>query len=471
MIFASVASNIILSILIIGGLITVTYFLIKKVLSDARKHREEKNLLIDGIISKSEMNSIIAMYMNRMGENANFSLLYVDLDKFGDLVMAFGNKEADLILKAVAEKIKKTLPKNTYISKYKGDEFLLFFPQVYDRSDILIYANELLSSFRNPIVVSGNKAVDLSASIAIAYYPNHGRTVKDLLASLDLAIYRIKKEGGNQIRIYSTDLSSEEEHIEYYYQIKKAINDKEFRLYYQPIYNVLDNTIFGFEALLRWEHPEHGIISPYKFIHLLEQSGDIHWVGIWGFETLVKKHLELRYQSGVKIPKLSMNLSPKQLFDDSIVSEYGRILKRNKVDANNFMLEIGEFALFESQEAIVKNIEALQKMGFIIAIDGFGLDIATFEKLKELKISNIKVDYEFIAEDTFIVKKHLEILKEYTNDRGHLIVQGIENEADLEKIKSFDLKVAQGYFFSKPVSDEQVNELNITNIDKLSEMW
>lgn len=130
----------------------------------------------------------------------------------------------------------------------------------------------------------------------------------------------------------------EEEHLEYYYQIKKAINDKEFKFHYQPIYYLENKTVYGYEALLRWEHPEHGIISPFKFINLLEQSGDIHWVGIWGFETLVKKHLELRFQSSFKIPKSTINLSPKELYDNAIVGEYSRILKRNKVEASNFVL-------------------------------------------------------------------------------------------------------------------------------------
>lgn len=470
MILTSTASDVIYLILISTVIIVATYFLMRLVIKDAKKNREEKTLLIDGIITKSEMNSIIATYMNRMGEGANFSLIYLDLDKFGDLVMAFGNKEADQILKNVAEKIKRVLPKNTYISKYKGDEFLLFFPQSYDRSDALLYANELLEAFRQPITVLGNKSVDLTASIAISYYPHHGRNIKELLESLNLAIYRIKKEGGNAVRIYSSDLMIEEEHLEYYYQIKKAINDKEFKFHYQPIYYLENKTVYGYEALLRWEHPEHGIISPFKFINLLEQSGDIHWVGIWGFETLVKKHLELRFQSSFKIPKLTINLSPKQLYDNAIVGEYSKTLKRNKVEASNFVLEIGEFALFESQDTILKNIESLQKMGFIIAIDGFGLDIATFEKLKELNINTIKVDYEFIADDTFIVNKHLEILREYTKDQGKIIVQGVENELNLERIKSLNIDVAQGYFLSKPVSEEEIMDINKTNIDLINEI-
>lgn len=468
MILASDATNIILSIFIVLAIIIATYFLMQLVIKEAKKVREEKGLLIEGIITKSEMNSIIGMYMNRMGEGANFSLIYLDLDKFGDLVMAFGKKEADQILRTVAQKIKAISPKNTYISKYQGDEFLLFFPQSYDRSEALLYANELLAAFREPISVMGNKVIDLTASIAVTYYPSHGRSIKELLESLNLAIYRVKKEGGNALRLYSSDLSTEEENLEYYYQIKKAIKDKEFKFHYQPIYNIEDETIYGYEALLRWEHPEHGIISPYKFMNLLEQSGDIHWVGVWGFETLVKKHLELRFQSSFKIPKLAINLSPKQLFDEAIVTEYSKIIKRNKVETSNFILEIGEFALFESQEMIVKNIQALKKLGFIITIDGFGVDIATFEKLKELNIYNIKVDYEFIEEDNFLVTKHLEILKEYTNKQGKLIVQGIENEEDLDKIKELDIKVAQGYYFSKPVSEDEIMVINKQNIDKLN---
>lgn len=460
--------NVFIMIAVLAILIFLTYYLIKQVLKERDRIKEERNLLVEGLISTSEMNSIMAMYMNRLGEEARFGLIYLDLDKFEDFIMAFGDKEANEILKTVAIKIKELLPSEALISNYTSDEFLIFFPQKYKRSEVVIYANEILESFREQTEILGSELVDLTTSVAVAYYPHHGESINSLLQSLSLAIYQVKKQGGNSLKIYSSDLSSDEEHLEYYYEVKKAIANKEFHFHYQPIYNITTGNIFAYEALIRWEHPEHGMISPYKFINILEQSGDIHWVGKWGFETLINKHLELKSMSSLVKPKLSMNLSPRQLMSENLVSDFAQLIRKNRIDTTKFILEIGEFALFERQQVIIDNITKLKKLGFEIAVDGFGIDIATFEKLSALDIDTVKVDYSFIEEESFAVNKHMEILKEFTKKDGMVIVQGIEDESDELRIKEYNIEYAQGYYYSKPLNDGDMIALNNKNIDKVT---
>ena len=457
-ILATPAGDIIISLLVLAAIVIATYFLIKSVIKEEQKNREEKNLMISGLASKAEMNSIIAMYLNRMGEDARYSLIYLDLDKFGDLALAFGKKDSELILRAVASRIKSIIPKGSYASKYHDDEFLLFFPGSYSNAEVLNYANKILTSFNEQLELANNKKIDLKTSVAVAYYPLHGLDLKDMMAALNLTIYRIKKEGGNDLKVYSEDLKVNQENIDYYFQIKDAIADREFKYNYSPIYNLETNKIYGVESKLKWEHKEHGLIPHHKFIHLLEQSSDIHWVGIWGFEELVKLYLEIRERQ-VDVPKLAINLTPKQLYNEELSKEFNNILKRARVAANNFVLEIGEFALFESQEMIINNIIQLQKLGFDVAIDGFGLDMATFEKLEKLNIYYIKVNYEFIQEDSFIVKKHLEILQEYTKEKGNIIVQGIKDELAFQRVKSLNIIMGQGLFISNNVSNIELLKL------------
>lgn len=456
MIILSNIGNILLTIGIIILLVIATGFLIMRVKKEIIKNKEERSLLIQGVLSKSEINSIIGVYMNRLKDEAKFSLIYLDLDKFEEFMMAFGKKESISILQGVAKKIKTILPENAYISNYRGDEFLIFLPNEYTKEDAVTYANDLLNAFRKQTQVLDDHLIDLTASIAVAYYPQHGENIKNLLQSLHLSIYKVKKAGGNNIQIYSSDLTKDEEHLQYYNQVKEAITNKEFQFYYQPIYDITNKSIIMYEALLRWNHPEHGLISPFKFINILEQSGDIHWIGTWGLEKLVKMHLKFKALDELNIPKLSMNLSPKQLMNDDIVKQYAMILRKNNVKANNFVLEIGEFALFEKQEVIVENLKKLKKIGFKIAIDDFGIDLATFQKLKELDVDIIKVDYDSIAEETFAVKKYMEILQGFASDKRLIIAEKIENKEAEQKIINFDIRFAQGYLYSKPISEETI---------------
>lgn len=466
MIIFSSVGDIMLTFLIIIALVIVTGFLIMRIIREMQKNKEERSLLIEGVISKSEMNSVIAVYMNKLKENAKFSLIYLDLDKFEDFVMAFGKKESVTILKGVAQKIKEILPKNAYLSNYQKDDFLIFLPGQYNKAEVSGYAKQLLESFQEQTKVLEDYLIDLTASIAVVYYPQHGENIKTLLESLHLAIYKLKKAGGNNIKVYSSDLTSDEQYLEYYNQVKDAIHNKEFQFYYQPIYDLKTNKIVMYEALIRWNHPEHGLIAPFKFIDILEQSGDIHWIGTWGLNELIKMHLKFKDLDAKNIPLISMNLSPKQLMNKEIVKEYAKILRKQNVTASNFVLEIGEFALFDRQEVFLENFKKLKKIGFKIAIDDFGIDLATFEKLKELDVDIIKVDYESLAEETFAVNKYMEILQAFATDKRMIIAEKIEKEEDEKRIKGFNIRYTQGYFYSKPISEKIIFEPNNKSVDK-----
>lgn len=460
----SPASTIIFTILALAVVVVLSYFLFKSIKKTYLQEKEEKQFKIEGVISKSEMSSLIATYINRSRGSANFSLIYIDLDKFNDFTLAFGKKEAKNIIKNVVLKIKALLPELTYVSRYQQDDFLIFLPNKYSRTNVYEIAGDMLDSFRQKTKVSGDALIDLTATIAIAYYPTHGDNIKALLESLEVAIFKGKRIGGNNLQVYSKTSEEETEEMDYYYQIKKAINNKEFILYYQPMIDVLNKKVYGYEALLRWEHPELGVLSPNKFINVMEGTGDIHWVGEWGFETLVQKHLELESLNQKDI-MLSINLSPKQIMDKEIVNRYNKILRRYRVDAKNFLLELGEFTLFDKNEAVIENILSLKKLGFMIAIDGFGIDITSFDKLDKLDVDVLKIDYKFISEDSFSVNKYLEVLTEYiTKKHKDLICQGIESIDEELRAKAFNFTKMQGYYYSKPIDSTKINDFKYSDL-------
>lgn len=451
--------QIVLTIVVVLALVGVTYFLARIVIKEIIVNRQERSLHIEGLLTKSEMNGVINAYISRIQPGTSFSLIYVDLDKFGDLNEVFGQKEGNIILENIAKRIKKILPKSAKISRYYGDEFLIFLNNQFNQKQVADIAYKILDELRKKTKVSNSTEIDLTGSIAVAFYPIHGKNTKRLLESLKIAIFQAKKMGGNTLKIYSDDLKYDEESVDYFYQIKHAIEKREFQLYFQPMVNVKEHKVFGFEALLRWNHPTLGVLLPDKFINIMEQTGDIHWVGNWGLESIIKTIYELKAMSeGYEDIKMSINLSPKQLLREDIAQEFNKILKRHKGDPKHIILEIGEFALFEKQEQIFSNLVKLSELGFSIAVDGLSLDIATINRLQKIKADIIKIRYQ-MKEDEVFERKYLELLLEFAKEKNKLIIiEYVDNEEVIQTFLPQGIEVYQGFYFSAPLPFVEVNE-------------
>lgn len=397
--------TIILSVIAMLVMVTAIFFLARSYFKERSRIKEEKAFLIEGVLTKAEITSIITSHIARMGKDGQFSLIYMDLDKFSDFINAFGATEAEKVLEKIVKNIEFALPKGVKLSRLQNDEFLIFLSMDYDRTEAVDLATKIKQSLARPIKLFGDTTINATASIAIAFYPIHGATIKDLMNSLKLATYLIKKNGGNNIRVYSDEMNTEGgEHVEYYYQIKHAIQHKEFQLYYHPMIDVKNNDIYGVESLIRWNHPEHGLLSPFKFLGIMEQSGDINWIGLWGLETVIKTYQELKQEFPKKEFKFSINLSPKQLMNESLSQNFQKLLKKYRMNADAIVLEVIEFAVFDKPMQIHKTLVDLKKMGFQIAIDGFGLDFSTLSRAQSLDIDIIKLDNEFLKEEESYMK-------------------------------------------------------------------
>ena len=449
--------TIILSVIVLLLMLGLIYFLARSYFNERARIKEEKALTIEGVMTRQEITSIITSYIARAGKDGQFSLIYLDLDKFSDFVNAFGQTESEKILERIVKNMELVLPKGVKAARLQNDEFLIFLSMDYDRTEAVNLANKLKAAIARPIKLFGDTSINATASIAIAFYPIHGAQLKDLLNSLKLATYIIKKNGGNNIRVYSDEMDTEGgEHVEYYYQIKHAIQHKEFQLFYHPMINVKDQNIYGVEALIRWNHPEHGLLSPFKFLGIMEQSGDINWIGLWGLETCIKTYQELKQEFPKRDIHFSINLSPKQLMSDSLPMEFQKLLKKYRMNAEHIILEIIEFAVFDKPMQIQSNLATLKKMGFKIAIDGFGLDYQTLSKASNLDIDIIKLDNEFLKEEESYMKaKFASLLVEFAHKNDYLVIcEAIEDHQMMEEAKKYGIDHMQGFYFTKPLSAE-----------------
>jgi len=446
-----------LTIFVLLLMLALIYLMANSFLKEHKRIQEERALSIEGVLSRTEMTSMITSYMARVGKEGQFSLIYIDLDKFSDFINAFGQTESEKILEKIVKNIEYVLPKGVKISRLQNDEFLIFLTMDYDRTEVVDLGNKLKTAIGRSIKLFGDTQINATGSIAIAFYPVHGSTLKDLLDSLKIATYIIKKNGGNAVRVYNDEMSDQGgEHVEYYYQIKHAIQHKEFQLFYHPMINVKTSSLFGVEALIRWNHPEHGLLSPFKFLGIMEQSGDINWIGLWGIETLIKTYQELKQEFPKREILFSMNLSPKQLMNDSLPMDFQKILKKYRMNADSIILEIIEFAVFDKQINIFKNLKKLKELGFKIAIDGFGLDYATLSRVEELDIDIIKLDNEFLKEEESYMKaKFASLLVEFAKrNKYEVVCEVIENKEMLDEAKKYNIDIMQGFYFSKPLSAE-----------------
>ncbi|MFA7010815.1 MAG: phosphodiesterase [Bacilli bacterium] len=462
------------AVLAIIATIVLAIFVFYRFRKDYRNYREEMTLLIDGALSKNEIIFSITSYISKIPKDMSFSVMLLSFDKFEEVVNIFGEKEAQKILERFVSNIDKALPQKVQIGRYSKDEFLVVVRSDYSRVETMRLAERMKEAASLPIKVMGGTETNHHVSIGIAYYPYHGRNFKQLLNSLNLALYIAKREGGDSIILYSDEMNVQEsENVRFYGEIKEAIANKQFMLYYQPIVDIVTQHVYGAEALLRWQHPEYGVLSPNKFIHIIEQSGDINWVGNWGIERLIQEYLQLKKMFPGKHFQLSMNLSPKQLANENLIMNFQNLVKKYRVLARNLTLEIIEFAIFEKHDVVKDNLNKLKELGFQIAVDGFAMDHTILEKMGSLPIDIIKLDRDFLQEDeesSFLKTRYAEMLIEFAEKNNKKIIcEGIENIDMLKKAGEYHINLLQGYYLSKPISEEDFHQYlyNEKDIDLL----
>jgi len=454
----------IFAILAVAGLAYWLYVSVKK---EKKRVAQDDFVIFEGIFTRQEIDSEINRYISTSTVDTDFCLMLVDIDKFSNVISAFGQEESNRILEKLAYKFFRVIPKRVTVSKYTIDKFLFLVKSGYTRSENLEIAQTLLDIVAEPTRIIDDNEINMTASIGIAYYPLHGKTLKELFNSLEIAVYQAKKSGGNRIKIFSAEkASAENANLEYYYQIKTAINNKEFLLYYQPIIDTKNNDIYGVEALLRWNHPVHGVIPPYQFMNVIEQSGDINWVGVWGFESLIIEYFNLKKEFPNKDIHISMNMSIKQLANEELVPSFAKLLKKYHIPPAHISMEIDEFVIHEKYGPVVENIKKLKTLGFVISVDGFGLANHSLTQLSKLDIDIIKLDKEFCATDNvdYMRDKLTAILVDYAQvNNKKLVAMGIEDQKMKEYANNSGIYLLQGYYYSKPISSEELHTFITSN--------
>ena len=388
-------------------------------------------------------------------------LLFTDLDCFKIVNDSLGYKVGDQLLQQVAKRLKRCLRAGDTLSRRGGDEFMVMLSDLRHIEDAAHVAEKLLKSLAEPYTIDGIE-LHISASIGISIYPDDGRDVETLLRNADMAMYFAKQNGRNRYQFFTSEMNSRAyEFLMMQNHLRRALERGEFELNYQPQVDLRKGIIIGAEALLRWRHPEMGMIAPGRFIPIAEESGLIVPIGEWVMHEACRQG-RLWREAGLPELSIAINLSAVQFRKKDILKTIERALQENRFDPSLLELELTEGTVMQDAEDAIAVLQELKAMGIKLSIDDFGTGYSSLSYLKRFPIDQLKVDRSFVR-DVTSNEDDAEITRAIIGMAHGLglkvIAEGVEYEDQLKFLRWQKCDNMQGYYFSRPLQAEAFEAL------------
>ncbi len=383
----------------------------------------------------------------------NLSVMFLDLDRFKVINDTLGHIVGDHLLQAVAMRLRHCLREGDTLARIGGDEFTLLLPEVNSREDAEFIARKIIKSLKEPFRIDSHELF-ISTSIGISHYPEDGDTMESLIKHADIAMYSVKGKGKNGFEFYSDNMiDAYSRHLSLENDLRRALDDSQFKIYYQPQINIETNEVFAMEALIRWQHPERGLISPNEFIELAEETRLIKSIGNWILENACAELKRWR-DLGLSNIRIAINVSAIQLEQGNFVNFVLNTLKKYEIPGEMLEIEITENTLMHDTDDGILKLRELSNHGIKIAIDDFGTGYSSLNYLKRLPIDTLKIDQSFVhdmsksEEDSSIIKAIIAIAKGLNLN---IISEGVETQAQLEQLRAWRCKNMQGFLFGRPM--------------------
>lgn len=392
-------------------------------------------------------------------------IMDIDLDNFKNINDTLGHSYGDELLLDVTHRLKQVINSNDYLARIGGDEFAILTQNIDDTASYEEKIKKVRNVFNYPFVLS-TKEYFVTVSIGIAFAPEDGKTSQQLIKNMDSAMYMAKANGKNTYAYFEPALNQMiTDKMELQSELRNAIENKEFVLFYQAKMDIKHKKVIGFEALIRWNHPSKGLLYPDDFIYLAEESGLIIPIGKWVLKCACSQLNEWS-KLGYEDITMAVNLSPRQFKDKDLIQTIYEIIDETGVDPKRIELEITESAALEDIDYTIDTINELKKLGLSFSLDDFGTGYSSMSYLKCLPVNNLKIDKSFldtIMEDTSDQKIVQGIITLAENLNLNVIAEGVERKEQEEFLQESNCYEAQGYLYSKPVPKEQAEDfLKIT---------
>jgi diguanylate cyclase (GGDEF)-like protein/PAS domain S-box-containing protein len=391
-------------------------------------------------------------------QKGKVALLFLDLDRFKTINDSLGHSVGDLFLQEVAERLKRFAREQDTVARVGGDEFLIVLTAVKDAADAAVAAERLMNAITAACAIQG-RSLSISCSIGISIFPDHGTDGEALIKNADAAMYCAKESGRNSFHFFTAGMNAEAmERLTLEHSLRLALEKRELFLVYQPQMDIVAGKITGLEALLRWQHPELGLVPPDKFIRIAENSGLIMPIGEWVLRTACSQARKWQDEGLPEVP-VAVNVSAVQFRQEHFRELIARVLYETGLAPQYLELELTESLLLSNADVTLSVLEELRAMGLKLAIDDFGTGYSSLSYLRQFPVSKLKIDRSFIRDvavnpdDAAITTAIISMAKSL---QLKVIAEGVENEAQMSFLRAHHCDEIQGYYFSKPLAVDKV---------------
>jgi len=442
-------------------------------ITDKKKHERQISFqlyhdalttLPNRILFKDRMNYALSQALRN---ETRLAVLFMDMDRFKTINDSLGHPAGDKLLRDMAIRLTDCLRESDTLARIGGDEFLLLMPEITYASDAETLIKKMQKALSKPFSIEGHD-VFASFSIGVSLFPEDGDNADILIKHADMAMYQSKRQQKGSYQFFSNHLITQfQPNLALENGIRKALSDNQFEVYFQPQFNVKAHKITGVEALIRWIHPEKGMIMPNQFIPLAEETGLICEVGNWMLEASMEILQQWNQNPALKHIKLAINISAIQFAKEDFVDFVLATMLKHNISGEQIELEITESVLVQNIQQVVSKLKHLGRYGIRFAIDDFGMGYSSLSYLQELPLNNLKIDRSFLnaiqsnEDSSSIISAIVSMAREMDMD---IVAEGVENEIQLNYIRNIGCPVVQGFFFAKPMpaSDAKILALSLS---------
>jgi diguanylate cyclase (GGDEF)-like protein/PAS domain S-box-containing protein len=390
---------------------------------------------------------------------SSLALLLVDLDHFKHINESLGHNAGDEVLKAAAERLQNRLEKGVTLARLGGDEFAILLENAQQVAQSAELAQSILDRLREPFQVSG-QSLFLTASVGISIYPHDAHTAQQLLRNADAALSQAKHQGRESYAMYTAELTAHaQRRIELAAELRQAVEQNELRVFYQPIHNLHSRCIEGVEALVRWQHPQRGMVSPGEFIPIAEQSGLIADIDNWVL-TEACRQMRAWLAKGVSVSFVAVNVSSRLFGRGDLDGRVAKVLAETGLAPEFLELEVTESAIMDDPDQAIEQMHRLRGLGLKLSIDDFGTGYSSLLRLKRMPVQKLKIDQGFVAglpddDDDIAIVNAIIALARAMGMR--VLAEGIEQAHQAEFLFKHNCELGQGFWFARPMPAEQIN--------------
>ncbi|GAB3020029.1 hypothetical protein GCM10027098_14070 [Bowmanella dokdonensis] len=434
----------------------------KRVMEERIEHAKQVEYLafhdsLTDLPNRAYFSHLLTENMQRVHRyERHLALLFLDLDRFKTINDSLGHDAGDELLREVALRLRASVRESDIVARLGGDEFVVLLPEISEAEQVVPVAEKILTAVAKPFELVGQE-FRVTVSVGITLYPGDGRDEQTLMKNADVAMYHAKELGKNNFQFYSEALNTNSlERLSLESSLRSALEHNEFRLYYQPKRRMSNGEVTGMEALLRWEHPELGLVLPMQFIPLAEENGLIIPLGRWVFKTACQQNVTWQ-QQGYPPLTIAINLSARQFIDEHLLDDIKLALKETGMDPRLLEVEITESMVMRDLQQTIQILQSLKQMGVRVAIDDFGTGYSSLSNLKQFSVDTIKIDGSFIQD---IVRSQedqglTEAIIAVGRSLGLTVVaEGVENSDQFEFLRRHFCDEFQGFYGNEPLTAE-----------------